>query len=331
MSTATAVTVTSPTGVAATSLSAYRRNVSPSVWGPLAWKLLYAFTQGYSDRPSAEERGALETMFQSLCHLLPCASCRSNLARELQKIVLQTDSARSASECISKLQNSVSVRLGKPAWTLNAALDHYKLSGTSTRAACGVRQDLRRDAWEPEAWKFLTAVAYAYPDVSSPQERDALRRFFLAMTFLMPHEEIRRDLSKQLELRPLDAETAGNRAELCDWLAALRTSMQSSTDAVEFEHMLKDLFPASSAAANTPSTTTMGAGMIALITISSIAVLALIITLAILYRRNRNNLVLDGQQHTNNGLRFGQQRNNSLEIGQRTTNGRSSFNRRKMR
>lgn len=264
-----------------------RRNVSPNVWGPSTWALLHACAQGYSNNPKPEERLAFANLMDALPHVLPCTSCRNNVVKELTAMPYAPAlaSTRAILEYINALQNSVSARLGKPTWTLHAALRHYRLDATSAVASCGTRHDLSPAVWADKAWHVMTAVAFAFPDSPSPQEQRALKDFYTSLAVLLPDEDFRKRLAAQLALREPATETARDAGE---WLGQLKTSFEGKT--VEYEDMVSDLFKSATlkiAAGSRQDLSKLDIGLIVGVTALFIA---FIVVLIIAIKRRHSNI-----------------------------------------
>lgn len=266
-------------------VSHVRRNVSPNVWGPPTWALLHACAQGYSNTPTPEERRAFANLLDALPHVLPCTSCRNNVVKELAAMPYAPAlaSTRAILEYVNALQNSVSARLGKPTWTLNAALRHYRLDTTSAAGeSCGTRNDLPPAVWADKAWDVMTAVAFAFPDDPSPQEQRALKDFFTSLAVLLPDEDFRKRFAAQLALREPATQTARDAGE---WLGQLKTSFDGKP--VEYETMVKKLFKSDGLKAgnNSGNLSTRDIGLISGVIVLFIAFIVVLI-LATLKRRS---------------------------------------------
>jgi hypothetical protein len=76
---------------------------------------MHALAYAYPDAPTEAERESARAFFRALPDLLPCESCRLNVVKELaaDPVEPNLDSARKLGEWVSRLHNSVSVRLGK--------------------------------------------------------------------------------------------------------------------------------------------------------------------------------------------------------------------------
>jgi Erv1 / Alr family len=102
-----------------------QKNLPPETWGAAAWTLLHATAYAFPTNPTHQEKLAYTQLFANLRYTLPCASCRINVVKELEKFPL-TDAVLTNSHTLgtwlNELHNSVSVRLKKPVMTYEQRL-----------------------------------------------------------------------------------------------------------------------------------------------------------------------------------------------------------------
>ncbi|KAJ7270090.1 ERV/ALR sulfhydryl oxidase domain-containing protein [Mycena haematopus] len=81
--------------------------------GRATWKLLHTMTLRYPEKPTPDERDALNSYFHLLSRLYPCGECATEFQMLLKKYPPQTSSRRSASLWLCSLHNVVNERLHK--------------------------------------------------------------------------------------------------------------------------------------------------------------------------------------------------------------------------
>lgn len=91
-------------------------------WGYTGWIFLHAIADSFSDQPSADERKAVELMFNyCLPKLLPCSLCSAHLLSEVSGQGtdgtngerIDSSSGEKLSKWLYRLHNKVNVRTGK--------------------------------------------------------------------------------------------------------------------------------------------------------------------------------------------------------------------------
>jgi len=82
--------------------------------GRASWKLLHTMTLRFPDRPSQDERHALESYFHLFSRLYPCGECAAEFQQLLKKYPPQTSSRKTASLWLCYIHNLVNERLKKP-------------------------------------------------------------------------------------------------------------------------------------------------------------------------------------------------------------------------
>ncbi|KAJ6491743.1 ERV/ALR sulfhydryl oxidase domain-containing protein [Mycena vitilis] len=81
--------------------------------GRATWKLLHTMTLRYPEKPSQDERDALDSYFHLLSRLYPCGECAAEFQMLLKKYPPQTSSRRAASIWLCSVHNVVNERLHK--------------------------------------------------------------------------------------------------------------------------------------------------------------------------------------------------------------------------
>jgi len=88
-----------------------------TVWGPATWHYLHTVSIAYPNNPTESERQTYFTFIQSLCHVLPCRSCREGLVKNLERVPLRHGDLNgrvSFSYWMYRLHNEVNRMLHKP-------------------------------------------------------------------------------------------------------------------------------------------------------------------------------------------------------------------------
>lgn len=90
--------------------------ITPSVWGPHAWKFLHAVAAGYPESPTIEEAQQYRQFVTSLIHVLPCYQCSDNLQKHLNEMPITNEALKnrkSFTKYMFDLHNLVNKELGK--------------------------------------------------------------------------------------------------------------------------------------------------------------------------------------------------------------------------
>ncbi|KAL0955711.1 hypothetical protein HGRIS_001931 [Hohenbuehelia grisea] len=85
-----------------------------AILGRSTWKLLHTMTLRYPEKPTQDERDALNSYFHLLSRLYPCGECAAEFQMLLKKFPPQTSSRRSAALWLCFVHNQVNERLKKP-------------------------------------------------------------------------------------------------------------------------------------------------------------------------------------------------------------------------
>ncbi|KAF8910833.1 ERV/ALR sulfhydryl oxidase domain-containing protein [Mucidula mucida] len=120
--------------------------------GRATWKLLHTITLRFPEKPTQDEREALNSYFHLLSRLYPCGECAAEFQKLLKRLPPQTSSRRSAALWLCSLHNEVNQRLGKP---------HFDCAHLDAEYDCGcgdepigsplpMIDDLERDLSEDE-------------------------------------------------------------------------------------------------------------------------------------------------------------------------------------
>ncbi|KAI0821451.1 ERV/ALR sulfhydryl oxidase domain-containing protein [Irpex lacteus] len=82
--------------------------------GRATWKLLHTMTLRYPEKPTRDQRDALDSYFHLFSRLYPCGECAAEFQLLLKKYPPQTSSRRSAATWLCFVHNQVNARLHKP-------------------------------------------------------------------------------------------------------------------------------------------------------------------------------------------------------------------------
>jgi len=123
--------------------------------GRATWKLLHTMTLRYPEKPTQDERDALESYFHLSARLYPCGECAAEFQMLLKKFPPQTASRQSAAGWLCFLHNQVNERLHKPEFDcadLDAAYDcGCGDAPVSTKHKFTDPMDLERDVSKDDA------------------------------------------------------------------------------------------------------------------------------------------------------------------------------------
>ncbi|CEL63321.1 FAD-linked sulfhydryl oxidase ERV2 OS=Saccharomyces cerevisiae (strain ATCC 204508 / S288c) GN=ERV2 PE=1 SV=1 [Rhizoctonia solani AG-1 IB] len=82
--------------------------------GRSTWKLMHTMTLRFPDKPTEDERKALESFFYLTSRLYPCGECAAEFQALLKKYPPQTSSRMVSALWLCSLHNMVNARLKKP-------------------------------------------------------------------------------------------------------------------------------------------------------------------------------------------------------------------------
>ena len=123
-------------------------------------------------------------------------------------------------------------------------------------------QNIAPHVWGPHGWKFMHAVALAYPEAPSAEEKKAALQFFTSLEYLLPCESCKQNFRKELQSFPLQP-ALESKQKLNEWLTALHNSVNQRLNKTTMspEQVLEYVFSdshnkSSSLAAPTPPTVT---------------------------------------------------------------------------
>lgn len=85
-------------------------------------------------------------------------------------------------------------------------------------------QNIAPHVWGPHGWKFMHAVALAYPEKPSMEEKKAAAQFFSSLEYLLPCESCKQNYRKELQAFPLTP-ALESKQKLNEWLTELHNSV----------------------------------------------------------------------------------------------------------
>ncbi len=93
---------------------------------------------------------------------------------------------------------------------------------------------LAPESWGPGAWKFLTAIAFAYPENPSKEEQEATYQFFSALQHLLPCKKCKTHFKDNIDKIPLDT---SSKDSLTKWVVDFHNLVNESLgkSKVEFD------------------------------------------------------------------------------------------------
>lgn len=98
----------------------------PEIWGNCAWKFFHYVTMDYPIDPTDVDKANYYRFFSSIQYVLPCGTCRKNLADHLEKYPL-TDEILSSRASLAKwmidLHNIVNYYTQKPMLSYTEAIN----------------------------------------------------------------------------------------------------------------------------------------------------------------------------------------------------------------
>ena len=104
-----------------------RKNISPPLWGPGAWKFIHYIALAYPENPSTKEKENYKNFFMNLQNVLPCQNCSEHYGKNLQKYSL--DQALNNSQSLFRwtvdIHNEVNKDLNKKIYSYEEAFKLY--------------------------------------------------------------------------------------------------------------------------------------------------------------------------------------------------------------
>jgi hypothetical protein len=103
-------------------------NISPTYWGPSAWKFLECVVLAYPDIPTEQNKNEIKEFFLSLRNALPCEMCREHYKTNLEKYKLNDNvlsSREKLLEWLVSIHNEVRKSNGQKQLTKNDVLKFH--------------------------------------------------------------------------------------------------------------------------------------------------------------------------------------------------------------
>ena len=94
--------------------------------------------------------------------------------------------------------------------------------------------------WGPNGWKFITACAFAYPDIPNSLEKTRMASFLTSMEHVLPCHRCRAHYSKNV--KSLDDTSLASRENLLRWINKVRNKVNviEGKPEVTFDEMISD-------------------------------------------------------------------------------------------
>ena len=93
-----------------------------------------------------------------------------------------------------------------------------------------VTEVIKPKTWGSSCWTFLHCIALAYPLKPSPEDQDALRNYFHALSKVLPCYTCKMDFTQMLEADPI-SQHLHSREALCRWLHQKHNAINQKTGA----------------------------------------------------------------------------------------------------
>jgi len=118
--------------------------MEPTVWGPIVWTAIHLICFGANETLVVHEQESYQQFFNYLALIIPCASCRLHLKEHYKHIPLQKylNGREKLFEWSVLIHNMVNESLGKPAWSLEKARDHWEKVALGQKEKCVVTKKM---------------------------------------------------------------------------------------------------------------------------------------------------------------------------------------------
>lgn len=193
-----------------------------SFWGRPAWKFLFTIIFSYPQKPTSRNKYEMKEFFTSLGNILPCKYCRDSYKKYIKQIPIDNYLGSKKELCfwLYTLHNKVNDKLrvqgrySKPNPTFISVCKYYEqnLSKMGTKF------------WGPQAWRFLFAVTFSYPQIPTTKIKREVKEFFIHLGNVLPHKNYQDSYKKFIKQIPID-NYLGNRREVCFWLYTIHNKV----------------------------------------------------------------------------------------------------------
>lgn len=158
--------------------------MNPIYWGTEAWDLLFCIVWKYPQQPNTHTKKLYRTLFQLLGDVLPCGECCRSYSGYYQSFPVNNylDNDKSLQLWLYKVHNMVNAKLrlqGKKVEkdpTFQEVIAKYDILTTD--------QNLYK--YEHRWWRFLLAIAWAFPDRKCKNYKDSYQRWFNCLWQVYP-------------------------------------------------------------------------------------------------------------------------------------------------
>lgn len=160
-------------------------------------------------------------------------------------------------------------------------------------------QNIAPHVWGPHGWKFMHAVALAYPETPSVEEKQAALQFFSSLEYLLPCESCKQNFRKEIQMFPLKPALV-SKQKLNEWLTEVHNSVNKRLKKTVMtpEQVLEYVFSETAATSSpelaptatvTPASTSSNTWGI---TATAIAGILLVVVIVLLAMRQKQKKVL---------------------------------------
>jgi hypothetical protein len=86
--------------------------ITPKVWGEDAWRFMHVVSLGYPETPDEITKSAYKSFYDSLQHVLPCATCRQGYASIIKSNPIRLENRETLFMWTVEVHNAVNRKLG---------------------------------------------------------------------------------------------------------------------------------------------------------------------------------------------------------------------------
>jgi hypothetical protein len=85
--------------------------------------------------------------------------------------------------------------------------------------------NINPDIWGPHYWRTMHYLTMAYPDNPSEDDKEKVKKFFLAIGDILPCEKCRSHYQQNLQKYPLNNAVLSNKVNLIHWIKDLHNEV----------------------------------------------------------------------------------------------------------
>lgn len=86
--------------------------ITPRVWGEDSWRFIHVVALGFPNKPDEATKAKYKLFYESLQHVLPCATCRQGYASIISSNPIRLDSTEDLFIWTVEVHNAVNRKLG---------------------------------------------------------------------------------------------------------------------------------------------------------------------------------------------------------------------------